>query len=361
MLFGLSDNVAHGLTVQKILDSLPNPPPRPEEPGNWFLLRGSHWLSCAHDNSYWMTMTDDNIRAIMSADKLHEIGPINEQQLGLAEAVQPCPLESRSLLQRQVAEFVDGFLSTTNHPLAHWECVTHGIRKGSNGVWSPYDLTGYRFIHKLRKLHSSSPRDHGNEYMFRLMGAILRSPGRYSRLISEYYPDVTTLPSADPIDRTFLDSNHLFNSDLYAEVNVKAVLHYMWEILKIPRHAARFNLEPYMQLSSSIESAVGVWIDLMDLLAKAASAISYRGSMTMPQAEASLHFLGQESIPFECSLVPFKNEDTGAVLWRMPPPDAESLITSVKIHKDWIPQESRAIFEGRLYVHQWALGDLEFM
>jgi hypothetical protein len=343
------------------LGSIPDPPPPPKEPGDWFLLRGSHWFSRDHGvNLYWATMTDDAIQSVISSANLYEVGLINAQQLGLFQGALQCPHANRSSLQHQVYEFIN-VLATTNHPLAPWNRISHGIRKDVNGVWSPYDLVGYRFIHELNNLHAGVQSNHGNEYMLRIVNAILRDPGRYSRLVLEYYPDVHTLPSNDPTDVTFLDSYHVFNSDWYTQIDVKAVLHYMWDILKIPRQAARFNLEPYVQLSSRIESAVGVWLNLVDPTARNAPPISYCSSMTEPQAEVGLHFLGEESMSFECGPVPFKDKSTGAVLWQIPPRDSELAVTCMQLHKEWMSQEHHDAFEQRHCFRQWTLGYFEYL
>jgi hypothetical protein len=343
------------------LGSISNPPPRPKEPGNWFLLRGLHWFSQDYGvNEYWATMTDDSIRSVVSSERIYEVGPINAQQLGLYMGVLHCPWGSCSLLQRQVYEFMNR-LEPTHHPLAAWNCISHGIRKGVNSVWSPYDIIGYLFLWELRNLHSSVPANCDNELMLQIVNAILRHPGRYSRLVAEHYPNAATLPHDDPTDTTFLDLQHKFNPNQYTEIDVKAVLHYMWEVLRIPRPAAKFNLEPYVQLSTQIESAVGVWLDLVNPSARNAARISYRSSMTEPQAEAGLCFLGEEPVSFECGPVPLTDKASEAVQWRIPPPDIESLVVCIPLHKGWMPTQDRDAFEARRRFYQWASGYYEFL
>jgi hypothetical protein len=129
-----------------IVSSITSPPPRPNCPGEWFLLRGEHWLLFNKEhglNVYWMSMTDEAISLVTAQENLYRMGLINAQQKGLLEGIKPVPIKNHSRLQRHVFEFANGFLTTTNHLLAPWNQVTHGIRQDANGVWSPYDLIGY--------------------------------------------------------------------------------------------------------------------------------------------------------------------------------------------------------------------------
>jgi hypothetical protein len=196
-----------------------------------------------------MSMTNEAISLVTAQENLYHMGLINTQQKGLLEGIKPVPIENHSCLQQCVFEFANGFLTTTNHPLAPWNQVMHGICRDANGVWSPYDLIGYQSLHQLNILHSLIPLNHNFEYMLHILHSILHDPGHYTQLVSELYPNVsTTSPDDNLIGITFLDSTRIFNLSLYMQVDVKAVAHYMWEVLKIPWNVAKFNLEPYVQL-----------------------------------------------------------------------------------------------------------------
>jgi hypothetical protein len=164
----------------------------------------------------------------------------------------------------------------------------------------------------------------------------------------------------DPIGVTFLDSTRRFNPAQYAQVDVKAVVHYMWDVLKIPRRAAEFNLEPYVQLSSSIAGAVEVWLALNNPAAKDAPPLSYHSPMTQPQADIGPLFLEPQQITFKCGPFPLEDEVTGAVCWEIPPPDEQAAVTQIEFCTSWMSAYDREQFEIQCSARQHAFGIFNF-
>jgi hypothetical protein len=73
-----------------ILSSITSPPPRPTCPGDWYLLRGEHWLLYDRErglNVYWTSMNDEAIQSATSHEHLYRVGLINSQQWGLLEGI----------------------------------------------------------------------------------------------------------------------------------------------------------------------------------------------------------------------------------------------------------------------------------
>ncbi|CCO36771.1 hypothetical protein BN14_10915 [Rhizoctonia solani AG-1 IB] len=352
--------------VQELgLSLITSPPPRPNLPGEWHLLHGRHWFprdSEGNINPYWASMSEEAILSATSTKHIFKVGLICSQQRGLFEGVLTVPVQNYSYLQQRVFDFVTGFLSTTNHPLAPWETVTYGIRRDTNGVWSPFDIIGYRFIQQLTALHSTVPPNYGHHYMLRIVHAILKHPGRYASLVSALYPTTTVQsPDNDPVGVTFLDSSRRFNPDQYTRLDIVAVMHYLWEVLKIPRRAVQFNLEPYVQLSSSVGSAVDVWLELKGLALGAASPTSYPCSMTRLQADFGQLFLEREELSFQCGPFPLEDEITGAVRWEIPPPEMWDGVTNVTLSSRWMPPLDYREFEIRYASRQQAFGIFEFL
>ncbi|CAE6452335.1 unnamed protein product [Rhizoctonia solani] len=352
--------------VQELnLSIITSPPPRPSLPGEGHLLRGRHWFPCDSEGNidpYWASMSEEAILSTTSTKHLFKVGLICSQQRGLFEGVLTVPIESHSYLQQRIFDFVTGFLSTTNHPLAPWETVTYGIRRNTNGVWSPFDIIGYRFIQQLTTLHSTVPPNYGYDYMLRIVLAILRHPGRYASLVSALYPAAAAQsPDNDPVGVTFLDSSRRFNPDQYVQLDIIAVMHYLWEVLKIPRRPVQFNLEPYVQLSSSIGSAVTVWLKLKDLSPTTASPAPYQCSITWLQADFGQLFLQREQLSFQCGPFPLEDDITGAVRWEIPPPEMWDTVTNVKLYSRWMPASDYMEFEIRYASRQQAFGIFEFL
>ncbi|GAB1521019.1 hypothetical protein RhiTH_004109 [Rhizoctonia solani] len=347
------------------LSVITSPPPRSNLPGEWYLLRDRHWFprdSEGNINPYWISMSDEAILLATSTKHIYKVGLICVQQKGLFEGVLTVPIQNHSYLQRHVFDFITGPLSTTNHPLAPWETLTYGIRRGNDGVWSPFDLIGYRFIQKLTTLHSTTPPNYGYEYMLRILYVILRQPGRYASLVLILYPTAATQPlDNDPIGVTFLDDSRRFNPDQYSRLDVMAVMHYLWEVLKIPRRAVQFNLEPYIQLSSSIGSAVTVWLEMKGTAPATATLPTYQSSFTGLQADIGQLFLGQEEVTFQCGPFPLEDDITGAVRWEIPPPQIRSFVTNVRLCSQWMSASEYKEFETRYAGRQQAFGIFEFI
>ncbi|KAF8749028.1 hypothetical protein RHS01_10367 [Rhizoctonia solani] len=198
--------------------------------------------------------------------------------------------------------------------------------------------------------------------MLRILYVILRQPGRYASLVSILYPTAATQPlDNDPIGVTFLDDSRRFNPDQYSRLDVMAVMHYLWEVLKIPRRAVQFNLEPYIQLSSSIGSAVTVWLEMKGTAPATATLPTYQSSFTGLQADIGQLFLGQEEVTFQCGPFPLEDDITGAVRWEIPPPQIRSFVTNVRLCSQWMSASEYKEFETRYAGRQQAFGIFEFI
>ncbi|KAB5588224.1 hypothetical protein CTheo_8332 [Ceratobasidium theobromae] len=359
------DNLTDQELQKLIWSSISSPPPKPTSPGNWVLLRDEHWMDYDAErgiNVYWATLSDDAIYSVTSHEHMFRVGLVNTQQKGLFEGIMNLPIQNHSRLQRHVYEFVNGVLQNSNHPLAFWHQVTHGIRRDANRVWSPYDLIGYRFMRQLSAIHGSIPHNYGHDYMLRVMHAILREPGRYAKLVRQFYPVSSALPvDDDPLGVTFLDHPRQFNPSQYDRLNIKAVIHYMWEVLKIPRRAAQFNLEPFVQLSSKIQSAVATWLELTNPDAGDEPQLTFRSSMTKSQSEIGPLFLEPEQVSFECGVFLLEDDVTGAIVWEIPPPERQDAVTRVQLCNTWMLGHGRIEFEAKWKEKQDNLGMFEFM
>ncbi|KAG8738756.1 hypothetical protein FRC11_001169, partial [Ceratobasidium sp. 423] len=164
------------------------------------------------------------------------------------------------------------------------------------------------------------PQNEGQEHMLSLAFTILCKPGCYAQLISIFYPNVHPLPLNDLLDVTHLDSSRGFNTSQFNGVTTRTVVYYLWEVLKIPQQVVQQILEPYVQLLSIIQSAIMVWLGMMDMATADALPISYHSSMTRAQSEAGTLFLAKDKLVYNCGPCPLEDEEMHAVIWRLPTP-----------------------------------------
>ncbi|KAG8728193.1 hypothetical protein FRC11_011627, partial [Ceratobasidium sp. 423] len=345
---------------QLALEPSREPPPRPNRPGDWYLYQRKHWLlRPQHGTNKWESMSEGTIRRITSRRNSYIVGDLNALQREMYETVVPLPFNCHSRLQRRIYDFVR-FLSPTNHPLATWNQVAYGIRRDARGVWSQYDVTAYKFLAKLMALNSSTPRHDGQEHMLSLTFAILCKPGCYARLVSVFYPNVRPLPLDDLLDVTYLNSTRGFNPDDFGGVTTRIVIYYLWEVLKIPWQVVQYILEPYIQLSSVIQSAITVWLQMTDMVPADALPISHRSSMTRAQSEAGTRFLGRDKLRYDCGPCPLEDKEMGAVIWTLPTPTEQPKISHIRVHTGWIAPGLRDQFLEWWEFRINALGRFEF-
>ncbi|KAG8762155.1 hypothetical protein FRC11_010791 [Ceratobasidium sp. 423] len=355
------NHVAWATRRQHVLEPSAEPLPWPNRPGDWYLYEGQTWLlRPLHGTNKWESTSKGTIRRITSRRNNYVVGEVNSLQCVIYKTVVPLPVHCHSALQCRVYDFVC-HLSTTTHPLAPWNQVVYGIRRDSHGVWSQYDVTAYKFLTRLTALNTSTPRNEGQEHMLSLAFAILRKPGCYARLISIFYPNVRPLPLNDPLDVTHLDSSRGFNTSRFDGVTTRTVVYYLWEVLKIPRQAAQQILEPYVQLSSIIQSAVTVWLGMTDMAVADALPISYHSSMTRAQSEAGTLFLAKDKLVYDCGPCPLEDEERHAVIWRLPTPAEQPKVSHISVHTGWIEPDLREQFLDQWEARVNALGKFEFM
>ncbi|KAG8732609.1 hypothetical protein FRC11_012267, partial [Ceratobasidium sp. 423] len=301
----------------------PDTPPERGPLHRYVLVRG-HWVALRrgnHPNAYWASLADYRIKQAISPGNRFKLGKINEQQRGLHAGVLEIPLECRSRLQQEVAEFMED-ISETTHPLARWAAITFGIRKDIRGVHCQYDVIAYQFFDLLRTINFTGNRNSPCDYMIRHVHAIMRRPGLYAAFVDRFYPQCGQPELEDPLAVTYVDPDHRFNWDRYLSVDDEAVIHYLWVVLKIPRSVARYILEPFAQLSANIECAVKIVMELDDpeVTYEDLSLLWSPGYLEFPELDYGQKCLSTSPVLFECGRFPLVDEVTGAVNWQIPPP-----------------------------------------
>ncbi|KAG8730088.1 hypothetical protein FRC11_007451 [Ceratobasidium sp. 423] len=282
-------------------------------------------------------MSDHRIRRAISNKHLYEFRLINHVQLGLYMGIIAIPPASYLPLQREVYDFFNGPIMNTNYPLAKWSTVMHGIRWGAHGVYNPYDLIGFKSLEKLKNMHTTMERNSGHEYMLSTTHSIFIQPGRYTTLVKQFYTNAGPTEN-DALGVTFLQGNRLFNTQDYLKLNLEAVVHYLWVVLKIPRNVALYSIEPFVRLSAIVDCAVKLLLELNSPgMLDYVPPLSSCSPMTDPEAVNGRGFMVSQPLSFECGPCHLEEQTTGAVDWLIPPPDIRDVITTLELNFDWVP------------------------
>ncbi|KAG8753055.1 hypothetical protein FRC11_007770, partial [Ceratobasidium sp. 423] len=71
----------------------------------------------------------------------------------------------------------------------------------------------------------------------------------------------------------------------YLKLNLEAVVHYLWVVLKIPQNVALYSIEPFIRLSAIVDCAVKLLLELDSLgMLDYVPPLSSRSLMTDPEA-----------------------------------------------------------------------------
>ncbi|KAG8775965.1 hypothetical protein FRC12_001169 [Ceratobasidium sp. 428] len=317
----------------------------PNEPGNWTLVQGRHWLDDDGSEGYgaWVRTPERDIASIFSQSRNRELGEITRMQRLLLQARPPNDRNFRSKLQNSISKYVAALGNNTTHPAVRPASQSPGVLVGSNYVYNHVDYTVQLFFNSLQHMHDALRDGFARHYtaVFRHIHTILARPGRYENLVQQMYPDA---PDAGPIETQLIVEN-VFNARAFAEptdISELDAARYMWEPLRIPRAVAMRSLEPYARRLARHNIAMSLMRGY--ILRDRTLPEDQRTLRGVSEGYASQQFRASSSLEFTIRSVSLFSSGP-IVLWAEPTESMLSTMDNVDVSLEWLPDSIRTEFE----------------